>query len=418
MMKTALLGISLLAMVLCMCGENSNDDNENGDTDTKKGDAGTDVGEDTETASDTLDTEDAVASCAASVDDLEDVSLAEAFADHFDIGVALNNTVYDGIDADAVDLVTRNFNRISPENALKWVNVQPQQGMFRFSDVDDYVEFGEAHGMTVYGHVLLWHSQVPSWLFTADDGSQVGREELLERLEAHIAAFADRYGGRIQYWDVVNEAFDSDGSLKDTLWKEIIGDDYIEQAFRIADRLLPDSKLVYNDYSMYLPGRRDAVIALVETLRDAGVRIDAVGMQAHYNFKYPSLNDLEAALAAYRDADIEVLITELDLDVLPSYWDIQSADISDTEEADDALNPYAECLPEDIDALAAERWGDLFKLFVEYSDTVSSVTIWGVSDDQSWLNDWPIEGRTNYGVLFDRNLEPKSAVRSILAALD
>ena len=415
MLKTMLMTVLVLAL-LAGCGEKTVNEENLDDGKVTPTDGNGDTGNDTDT--DTT-TEEAVV-CAAPASDLGDVSLAEAFADHFEIGVALGSAVYDERDSKGMALVKRHFNRISPENTLKWEKVQPEEGAFRFNDADDFVGFGEANNLKIHGHVLVWHSQTPDWVFEGGDGGDLDRETLLARLEAHVTALAEQYGDRIDCWDVVNEAIDDNGNIKvgGNPWREIIGEDYIEQAFRIANELLPDSKLIYNDYSMWVPGRRNGAIKLVQDLRDKGLRIDGVGMQAHYNMTWPGRDDLRNALEAYRDAGIEVWITEMDIDVLPSRWDTQSADIANVQEGDDALNPYTVCLPEDVDQAAAERWGELFRVFVEYSDIINAVTLWAVTDRHSWLNDWPIDGRTNYPMLFNREYEPKTAVAEILKALE
>ena len=349
--------------------------------------------------------------CAVPVEDT--IPLKDAYADHFLMGVALGPITFRGVDEDAVNLVTRHFNRISPENNLKWNQVEPQPGEFDFEIADKYVEFGTKRGMQVYGHVLVWHSQTPDWVFQDDNGDPLDREGLLARVESHIGALAKRYGGKIGYWDVVNEAFNDNGTLRNSDWRKIIGDDYIEQVFRIADRLLPDSKLVYNDYSMFLPGKRNAAVQLVTDLREAGVRIDAIGMQGHYNMDRPTPSELAETLSAFRDAGVEVVVTELDVDVLPSAWGIQNPDISNHETME-ALNPYRECLPEEVDRAAADRWGELFAVFVAYSDVISGVTLWGVNDKYSWLNNFPVNGRTNYALLFDRNYRPKTSYMRVI----
>lgn len=353
--------------------------------------------------------------CASPVTDMGEVSLKDVFAPYFEVGVALKDEIFYNQDPDSVALVTRHFNRISPENALKWESSEPQEGVFSSNKVTSYVEFGEKRGMSVYGHVLLWHWQTPDWVFQDESGAEVDRETLLARFEAHVAEFATRFGGRIAYWDVVNEAFNDDGTLKDTNWLQIIGDDYIEQAFRIADRLLPDSKLLYNDYSMFQPGRRSAVLQLVADLRAAGVRIDAVGMQGHYKMYGPSVNQLQETFAAFRNAGIEVFITELDLDVLPMDVEYWGADLGALHESDLAnIDPYRECLPNSMDIEAAERWAEIFRVFIDNSDIINGVTFWGVHDGLSWLNDYPLEGRTNYSLLFGRDYQPKTAFKRIV----
>src|SRR5690606_10794372 len=183
---------------------------------------------------------------------------------------------------------------------------------------DQYVEFGRQRGMQVHGHVMVWHQQTPAWVFQNADGSQVDAQTLWQRLEDHMRTLAERYGDDIAYWDIVNEAFTDSGELRASPWLDILGDDYIAHVFELADTLLPNTGLVYNDYSLFLPNKRDAVVDLVLDLRSRGIRIDAVGMQGHYGLSRPRTDELESALRAYGDAGVRVLITELDLDVLPS----------------------------------------------------------------------------------------------------
>ena len=229
-----------------------------------------------------------------------------------------------------------------------------------------------------------------------------------------MSALSDHFQNRIAYWDVVNEAYNDDGSFRTTPWHTIIGDDYIEQAFRLADRYFPNAKLVYNDFNMESPGKRDTVTQLVRDFKAKGVRIDAIGTQSHLRLQTPGLDAIEASIQAFGDAGVEVLVSEMDIDVLPSAGQGNS-DLSDPAVAA-RLNPYVNCLPDDIAAQLAARWGSLFALFARHSAQIHSVTIWGVSDAYSWLNNTPVNGRTDYGVLFDRQLAPKTAWQSVIEA--
>jgi len=350
--------------------------------------------------------------------DASQVSLAQAYQDHFKIGVAVGRNVYGGRDDAASALVASQYNRLTPENALKWQSLQNQPGVFDFSQADDFIAFGEEHDMEIHGHTLVWHQQVPGWVFEPVEGQPMTRELLLQRLEDHMRALATHFGGHVQYWDVVNEAFDDNGALRATPWRTIIGDDYIEQAFRLADRHFPEAKLVYNDFSMENPGKRDAVAAMVRDFQSKGVRIDAIGSQGHFRLDGPALGAVAASIDAFAATGVEVLVSEMDVDVLPAANQNQGADLSVNAELSDRLNPFTECLPSAIVEQATARWAQLFDLFVQRSDAVHSVTLWGVSDAYSWLNNWPVNGRTNYALLFDRQLQPKRAWQSVIEAAD
>lgn len=339
-------------------------------------------------------------------------SLSAAFEPHFRIGVAVSQFTF--ADTASVELISHQFNHLSPENLLKWSSVHPEPDQYNFEFADQYVEFGEARDMTIYGHVLVWHQQVPDWVFTDDNGDDVTSEVLLDRLSEHITTVAGRYGDRIRYWDVVNEAFNDDGSLRDTPWLRILGDDYIATVFQLAGDLLPDSKLVYNDYSLASPTKRAGAVKMVEDLKSRGIRIDAVGEQGHYSLTYPEPSQLDKMLDEFADLGVSVLLTELDVDVLPNAQGIQGADLSENEAYDEQYNPYQACLPESVDEKLTARWRSLFDVLVAHADVIEAVTFWGVTDGQSWLNNWPVRGRTNYPLLFNRDLSAKAAFQSVL----
>ena len=350
--------------------------------------------------------------CAVPMPEDQVQSLQSAFEPHFRVGVAVSPFTFE--DAASVELISQQFNHLSPENLLKWSSIQPNPGEYRFQAADDYVAFGEERGMTVYGHVMVWHQQVPEWVFQDEAGDDVSKDELLARLTDHMTTVGGRYGGRIQYWDVVNEAFNDDGSLRDTPWRRILGDDYIATVFQLADTLLPDSKLVYNDYSLASASKRAGAVAMIQDLKSRGIRIDAVGEQGHYNMTYPGVSQLDQMLADFRQLGVSVLITELDVDVLPNAQGIQGADLDMIANYDATYDPYQACLPQTVDAKLAARWAALFGALVAHADIIDAVTFWGVSDGQSWLNNWPVQGRTNYPLLFNRDLTAKTALQSVL----
>jgi endo-1,4-beta-xylanase len=355
-------------------------------------------------------------SCDAAAIDAGQVSLAEVYAPFFKLGVAVGGRMSAGDDPAAAALAARQYNRATPENALKWQSVHPDPERFDWGPADAFLDFAEDNGMEVHGHALVWHQQVPDWVFRAPAGGAATRELLLERLDAHMAALSEHFAGRIRYWDVVNEAFNDDGSKRETPWLEGIGLDYIEQAFILADRHFPDAKLVYNDFGMENAGKREAVVEMARDFRARGVRLDAIGTQGHVRLDVPLITAIEESIEAFGQTGAEVLVSELDVDVLPPASQNQGADLSVNAEPSARLNPYAECLPATVAAQAAERWSSLFELFIRHSSVVRAVTIWGVSDGHSWLNDWPVNGRTNYASLFDRELKPKAAWQSVIDA--
>ncbi|HEX6960274.1 MAG TPA: endo-1,4-beta-xylanase [Lacipirellula sp.] len=356
----------------------------------------------------------AVTARAVTADDAR--TLKQAFANRFLVGAAIGTHHVIGEESAAIELVGRQFDSITSENLLKWAEVHPEREQYNFAPADKYVAFGEKHGMFIVGHTLVWHNQTPSWVFEGDDRKPLTREQLLRRMREHIHTVVGRYKGRIHAWDVVNEAFEDDGRLRETPWKRIIGDDYLEHAFRFAHEADSDAELYYNDYNEWHPGKRRAISQLVKSLQAKDVRIDGVGMQGHWGMDYPSLEELDATIRQYRDLGVKVMVTELDINFLPRPDQEQDADVARNYAASEKLNPYAEGLPEEVNAFLACRYGDLFELLVKHADKIDRVTFWGVHDGHSWLNNWPIRGRTAHPLLFDRNLQPKPAFNAVLEA--
>jgi len=345
-------------------------------------------------------------------------ALRDAAQGAFRIGAALNRSQIEGRDVRALEIVTRQFATITPENVLKWEVVHPEPERYDFAPVDRFVELGERHGMFIVGHVLLWHQQTPAWVFGGKDGAPLDRETLLARLRDHIQTVVGRYRGRIHGWDVVNEAFEDDGSWRKTPWLETLGPEYVETAFRLAHEADPEAELYYNDYNLWKPAKRAAAIRLVKDLQARGVRVDGLGEQGHWGIGDPSLAEVEAMLADVRSAGLRILITELDVDVLPRDPDMWGADLSKRVKIRAKTNVYPDGLPDEVQRRLAQSYGGLFALFVKYRDVVTRVTFWGVTDADTWLDDFPIPGRVNYPLLWDRNGRPKPAFEAVLEALE
>jgi endo-1,4-beta-xylanase len=342
--------------------------------------------------------------------------LKDAFEGDFLIGTALNSRHIAERDPATTKLIASQFNAVTAENAMKWQAIQPQPGVFRFEAADRFVAFGEQHGMFIVGHTLVWHSQTPAWVFQGADGNPAGRDELLERMRRHIHTVVGRYRGRVHGWDVVNEALNEDGSLRDSPWRRILGDDYLAHAFRFAHEADPEAKLYYNDYSLENRAKLRGAVALVESLLKAGVPLHAVGTQSHINLQWPSLRQIEETITTLAGLGVKVMVSELDVDVLPSRTRSVNADVSRREEAAPELNPYADGLPEHRQAQLARRYAEIFEVYLKHRDVIERVTFWGVTDADSWLNHFPIRGRTNHPLLFDRAARPKPALEAVTAA--
>jgi len=331
------------------------------------------------------------------------------------IGVALDQKQSDGKDAAALTILTRHFNQVSPENLLKWEAVHPEPGRYAFEPADRYVELGRSRGMFVVGHVLLWHQQTPAWVFAGEGGQKADRDTLLARLRSHVATVVGRYRGRIGGWDVVNEALEEDGTLRKTPWLEAIGEDYLAKAFEFAHEADPDAELYYNDYNLWKPAKRDAAIRLVQGLKAKGLRVDGIGEQAHWGVDDPPLAAIDEALGAMRAAGLVPLITELDVDVLPRDPDMWGADLAKKAKIRAATNVYPDGLPPAVQEKLARRYADVFTLFLKHG--VGRVTFWGVTDATTWLHDFPIPGRVNYPLLWDRDGREKPAFDAVAEVL-
>jgi endo-1,4-beta-xylanase len=333
------------------------------------------------------------------------------------IGVAVNQRQSDGQDSAAAAIVTGQFDSISPENLLKWGPVHPEPDRYAFEPADRYVAFGREHGMQVIGHVLLWHQQTPAWVFAGKDGAPPDRETLLARLKSHIETVVGRYRGRIHGWDVVNEAFEEDGTWRETPWLRAIGRDYVAKAFELAHAADPEAELYYNDYNLWKPAKRRAALALVAELRAHGLRVDAIGEQGHWGVADPPLPEIEATLAEIGGAGLKAAITELDVDVLPRDPEMWGADLAKKQAIRAATNIYPDGLPAEKQQELARRYADIFALVLKHRATVSRVTFWGVTDAQSWLNNFPVPGRINYPLLWDREARPKPAFQAVIDVL-
>lgn len=342
------------------------------------------------------------------------VTLQEAFQGDFLIGAAINAAQITGQDFRGDELLETQFNSISPENALKWEIVHPQSDRYDFDLADKYVAFGEKHHMFIVGHNLVWHNQVPAWVFRDDKGNLIGRDALLARMRDHIHTVVGRYKGRIQSWDVVNEALNDDGTLRQSLWYKIIGPDYIEKAFQYAHEADPQAQLTYNDYNLENTAKRNGAIALIKKLKADGVPITSVGLQGHDSLTWPTAEQEDATISAFAGLGVKVAISELDINVLPSAGHQPTADVTLNIQQDPKLNPYVDGLPDSVQQELARRYADLFQVFLKHRDAVTRVTFWGVTDGDSWLNNWPIKGRTNYPLLFSRNGEPQLALQAVL----
>ncbi|RPI05742.1 MAG: endo-1,4-beta-xylanase [Ignavibacteriae bacterium] len=351
---------------------------------------------------------------ACSIAQTDQPILKEVFAGHFLIGAALNDDAVSGKDPRAAEIVEKQFNTITAENVMKWEKIHPVLKSYAFDAADRFVDFGLKNKMTVIGHTLIWHAQVPHWVFVDSAGTLVSRDAMLARMHDHIATVVGRYKGKVKGWDVVNEALTDDGGLVKNKWLRTIGEDYVSKAYEYAHEADPDAELYYNDFSLDKPAKRDAAVRLVKDLQSKGLRIDGVGIQGHWGMDYPIREDLDAFIDSIGALGVKVMVTEMDVDILPPAFKYMGADITMKADLKKELNPYVDGLPEEAQKRLTDRYSELFAQLLSHRGIVSRVTLWGVYDKTSWLNDWPVRGRTSYPLLFDRNYQPKAAFYALV----
>jgi endo-1,4-beta-xylanase len=341
-------------------------------------------------------------------------ALKDVFKKNFLIGAALNSNLVYGKDPQAAGIVEKHFNTITAENAMKWEPIHPEPNKYVFDAADRFVDFGLKNNMFIIGHTLVWQNQTPDWAFVDSANKLLSRDAMLARMRDHISTIVGRYKGKVKGWDVVNEALTDEGALGKTKWLETIGEDFIAKAFEYAHAADPNAELYYNDYSLDKPAKRDAACRLVKDLQSKGLRIDGVGIQGHWGMNYPTREDLDAFIDSIGALGVKVMVTELDIDILPKSFEYMGADVNVRADLQKELNPYVDGLPDDVQKKLADRYSELFTQLLTHKDVVSRVTFWGVYDKTSWLNNWPVRGRTSYPLLFDRNYQPKAAFFAVI----
>ncbi|MFD2285233.1 endo-1,4-beta-xylanase [Pedobacter petrophilus] len=328
--------------------------------------------------------------------------MKDAYKKYFPIGVAV---AVRNLHGDEAQLIKNQFNSITAENAMKMGSIQPKEGIFHWKDADSIVSFAIKNGIKIRGHNLCWHEQTPDWIFKGDDGKEVTKAVLLQRLKTHITTVVNRYKGKIYAWDVVNEAVDDDPKnfLRNSKWYQICGEDFIIKAFEYAHAADPSAKLYYNDYNTERPEKRDRIYKLLKSLRDRDVPVDGIGLQAHWSLQEPAENELRSAIEQYSSLGLKIQITELDISIYP--WEPGKRDKKQGEN---------DSFTTDLENKQAAKYAMVFKLFREYKRVITNVTFWNISDRYSWLDNFPVMGRKNYPLLFDRNLQPKKAYHEVV----
>ncbi|NLK22075.1 MAG: endo-1,4-beta-xylanase [Epulopiscium sp.] len=323
-------------------------------------------------------------------------SLFMAYKDYFPIGAAVNTKTI----KTHGDILIKHFNSITAENEMKFESLHPKAGEYNFTDSDLIYDFAQRNNMKLRGHTLVWHNQTPAWVFEDNEGKEISKEALLKTLDEHIYVLANRYGDGIYCWDVANEVIEDkeEEYLRDSKWLRIIGEDYIMRAFEMTHKKLPNTLLFYNDYNESTPKKREKIVRLVSSLKESGTPIHGVGLQGHWNIFEPSFDEIKRSFEIYASLGLKVQITEMDISMF-GFEDKRM----------DLTKPTAGMIEKQ--AMIYEK---AFRMFREYKEVINGVTLWGIADDENWLDNFPVRGRKNWPLLFDENHEPKEAFYRIL----
>lgn len=329
--------------------------------------------------------------------------LKDHFAGRFIMGVAVSPR---SLKTDEAGLILKNFESITPENAMKMGPIHPRENEYFWRDADSIVAFAKVNHLKIRGHNLCWHNQAPGWIFTNAAGDTVSKEVLLQRLKEHITTVVNRYKGSIYAWDVVNEAIsDKPGEyLRNSPWFRICGEDFIAKAFEYAHEADPNALLFYNDYNEINPVKREKMYRLVKSLKDAGVPIHGIGLQGHWAINEPSEEELTNTINRFSGIGLKIQVTELDISVYPKEHDARERK---SEDVNTAFTPEKE-------AAQIEMYKRCFKVFNKYKKDVTGITFWNISDRSSWLDNFPVRGRKDYPLLFDKDLQPKKAYWEVI----
>jgi len=325
--------------------------------------------------------------------------LKDYYADYFPIGVAVSPRALK--DSAQAQLIKTQFKSMTPENVMKMGPIHPTENRYNWGAADEIVAFAEANNMIMRGHALIWHQQYPDWFFKDAKGNQITKDTLYARMKKHITDVVSRYKGKIYAWDVVNEAVSDDSSKvyrEESPFYKIAGEEYLAKAFEYAHEADPDAKLFYNDYNAVRPEKRERIYKLVKKLVDAGVPINGVGIQGHWSIFEPTEAHLKSALDKYASLGLDVQITELDISIYK--WEKERRKGRPDEQDDFTL---------ELEQKQVAQYDMIFNVLREYKNKITGVTFWNISDQYSWLDTYPVEGRKNYPLLFDKNLKPKKA---------
>lgn len=315
-------------------------------------------------------------------------------------------------------VIVDNFNFVVAENCMKCEVIHPEEGIYDFTLADQFVDKARAAGMRILGHCLIWHSQCAPWFHYDEQGNLVSPEVLKKRMREHIFTIVNHFRGRIDAWDVVNEAFEDDGTPRKSLFYQILGSDYIPLAFQYAHEADPTAELYYNDFSMNKATKVEDVANFFRPLIKQGLPITAIGMQGHMILEDNTDNRLikqyEHSIETIASLGIPTFFSELDISVLPNPYGFSGANVSDQFAYRPEMDPYIKGLSKEKTLELEQFWVDFYRMLISHHEDIIRVNFWCLNDANSWRNDFPINGRTDYATLFDRQSKPKPFVKKLI----
>lgn len=342
-------------------------------------------------------------------------TLKDAYRDYWYTGVSVNQWEVQGSQSRDWDIIARHFNWVVAENCMKCDVIHPKEGVYDFTLADQFVDKAKAAGMKVLGHCLIWHSQCAPWFHYDDEGRLVSADVLRKRIREHIYTIVTHFKGRVDAWDVVNEAFEDDGTPRQSLFYQILGTDYIPLAFRYAHEADPSAELYYNDYSMNRATKVEGVCRFFRPLIAQGLPITAIGMQGHLTLEGNNyIAEYEHSIKTIEATGLPTFFSELDLSVLPSPYNFTGANVSDRFAYRPEMDPYRNGLSNEMEQQAADFWVSFFQMLLRHHESILRVNFWCLNDGNSWRNNFPIRGRTDYPTLFDRQNRPKPVIQRLI----
>jgi endo-1,4-beta-xylanase len=331
------------------------------------------------------------------------IGLKDAWKQVFRVGAAVNSRVLRHIQAH--EIIACHFSSLTPENAMKFGEIHPEEHRWNWEEADAIADFARQQGIPLRGHTIIWHNQTPVWLFQKAAGTgSVSKKELFRRLETHILALTERYNDVVYAWDVLNEIIDVEKGTEEGFrlsdWYAIGGREIYEFAFKTMRQASPQARLFYNDYNIESGKKFETTRRFLSDLLDIGIPINGIGIQGHWHYNYPDTLTLRTALEGYTALGLEIALTEVDISV---YAPNECTEIRD----------FFSEMPEDRMHQQAERYKDIFRIAADYP-AVKNITTWGIADNHTWLDDFPVPGRKNWPLLFDTHYRYKEALLSLL----